>query len=609
MGKLTGIQYGGFQTVDGGVDEYHDSAMIGNNRLQSAMNIHIDGGKVIPRPGRKLWCSAFDDVFQGVTRYIDEDGVSRVVVASGGVLWEVDGNTKSSLGEVAREALSFHTLRGRCFLNGSETQKKLRRGVLSNIGLSAPDTAPVAADGGVGALTGSYAYRVTFGIVDSDGNLEYESNPSPVSNSISISSRKVALTIPVSGDSRVNARYIYRTSASGAKYYEEGEVLDNSTTTWESSSVSDAALGDEVEYTHGVPVFASVAEGCNERQFWMIGSELYYSEAAHTNAYLEYQKSTSRYSLPNAGRGVGMRRLYNPNTGREDLYVFQESAINILFGGDPNQPLYSLTRNIGLKSNSTIVEYNGALHFLTNKGTIGAVTGGRYIDVSTRNCGKSIKALLSQENCHAALIFDHYYAITGRNTASKLYNTVVWVCDLRTATEVQNGMMDAVWYPWQMDAEYLLQLDNNTVLAFDNRSRAVFALSFEYKRDEDVNGAKSPIEWNLRVKNWFGDSLYVLKQPRMLAIKGRFQRSFSVIPYAWSSKSQQEMEYSPVEAAATLPAHTPFATTTLRDQLVAPFPSTVVGNTFSFKIVGNTEDHFAEIMGYELTYNAFGARI
>jgi len=609
-GGMTKRVYSKFMSVNGGVDQYHDPIKLANNKCQSMSNLFIDGGDVTLMPGRELWGPVFNEPFRGVHEYIDSAGVSRLLVASDGNLYEVDSTTKTSRDTVTDERLHFHTLRDKCFYNGSTTQRKLDGTTSSAVGLDGPDTAPTLAAGAAGVLTGSYAYKVTF-VIESGGIRVYESDPSDSSNSVTLSSDKGSLTdVPVSTDARVNARYIYRTFVGGAKWYYAGKISDNTTTTY-TDNLADASLGDEVEDTHGVPTAAEFSEGANERLFWLDDDKLYYSEVARTDAYLEYSKilagvSVRFLTLPNNGKGKGLKRLYNSETGRDDLYVFGEESINILPQGDPNFQLQTVRRNVGLKQQDTIVEWNQSLVFLTNKESVGLVSGGKYVDIAERSIPETLKAAFNQGEYSATLLRDNYYALSIQNNAGKLYGNQTWLCDLRTAREVRNNQADATWFAWDVDAQYFIERENGDILGFDNNARQIYRYRFDLTKFANQDGSKSNISWSMRTKDHFGDSLYVRKQVHNVSIKGKFQRTFYVTPYAGTGNAQSNVEYNPIKTAfvaGTSVMGTP--TTEFKVSTEGQFPASTVGNTFSFKFFGSNEDAFFTFTGYQFIYMAF----
>lgn len=114
-------------------------------------------------------------------------------------------------------------------------------------GITAPAAKPTGTAGGSGGSLGVGDYKFCYTYVDEDG---YESNASPVSDAIDVASGEVVtLTIVNSSDTKIASRNIYRTAVGGAIYYYDGEVADNTTTTYESSG-ADIALGTQVSTNH-----------------------------------------------------------------------------------------------------------------------------------------------------------------------------------------------------------------------------------------------------------------------------------------------------------------------------------------------------------------------
>ena len=496
MSNFSGIQKSKFFDQAGGIDEYNKHGAPAN-RFRRAINIHIDDKKLKFRPGKRLWGPTFSQSFKGAFEFIDTSGTTHLLVASDSKLYTVTASTKTSLGAVSNEDIHIHDHRGKCWINGASTQKKFDGTNYHDVGLAAPSTAATAAAGASTGLTGNYSYKITF-VIESSGVRVYESDPSAASNDVTLADQDAALTsIPVSGDARINARYIYRTEAGGAKWYYVGKISNNTATTY-TDSLADSSLGDEVEYTHGQPATAEISRGINERLGWIDGSLFRYSEAAYTEAYMEYQQSTSFYRQPKNGRGKGLAPLYNPDTGREDAYIFAEKAVSILTNGDPTYPLYTLSNTEGCGQHDTICEYDNGLAYLSTNNAVKYIKNRRIIDISSLNIPETMDSLVSKSSARAGVIFDHYYALCCRTSSTKLYNHVVLICDLRTIQEVSEGKAVAVWYQWNIDAEYILQRKDGTVLVFDNNAKRIFSLSLQYATDQDSSGETTNIvaQWD-----------------------------------------------------------------------------------------------------------------
>lgn len=115
---------------------------------------------------------------------------------------------------------------------------------------------PSAAAGSAGSLTGTYTYRVAFltefGLV---------SNGSPSSASVTVAAKQMSLTaLPVSTDTQVVARLIYRDINGDGLYRFVGQIDDNVTTTY-TDNVADASLGDTDLPLAGDGLFDSTPPG------------------------------------------------------------------------------------------------------------------------------------------------------------------------------------------------------------------------------------------------------------------------------------------------------------------------------------------------------------
>lgn len=106
-----------------------------------------------------------------------------------------------------------------------------------------PVSAPVLAAGSATGLTGDYYGAVSFLIKDTEtGAVLSESGLSPISNTVALTDDKVSWTgIPVSNQSAVNARRLYRTAAGGEVLYIITDLDGNTATTF-TEAISDASI-------------------------------------------------------------------------------------------------------------------------------------------------------------------------------------------------------------------------------------------------------------------------------------------------------------------------------------------------------------------------------
>lgn len=190
------------------------------------------------------------------------------------------------------------------------------------VGITAPAAKPtgVAGDSGGSLGVGNYKYCYTY--VDEDG---YESNASPVSDAVDVASgEKVTLTIVNSSDAKVATRNIYRTAVGGAIYYYDGEVADNTTTTYVSSS-ADTSLGTQVSVNHDTaPTDPQVICKRNNRIY--VGDDANLCISALSD--VEYFPAAWFQKTPDRRKIIGI--LEQMRT----LIVFTEDTISVLTGTD-----------------------------------------------------------------------------------------------------------------------------------------------------------------------------------------------------------------------------------------------------------------------------------
>lgn len=608
MGGMTKRKATPWIPLDGGVDEYHDSFRMDDNRLQSAVNVHIQDGKLMRRPAKRLFNSAFASGFNGVHEYIDSDGSARLLVASGGTVYEVDSVNKTARDTVTDELLRFSTFRNVCYYNGANTQRKIIKTTASRIGIVAPSSAPTLGTTGTG-LTGSYGYKYTYAIEDS-GVLKWESNPSPGA-SVTLTNQSGTVQCSASADSRVTHRYIYRTTAGGAIYAYVGKIADNLAGSTFTDNVGDALLGAMLETNHGSPVSGTICVGCNERLFWIVAEKLAHSEQAHTDSYLEYQQPVDYFHyLTKGGLGTGIKPLYNANTGREDLIVFQGRTMHVLPSGDALQPLVTISQSIGCVQHDTIAEYRGGLVFLSSDYRVQYYTGGRILDISSRNWPVSLGAGLDLSNCRGSVIFGHYYALTMRNDATKIYKNCVWVCDLNTVklSEDDPNFAVATWFRWDIEAEYLIERADGTVLAFDNLNNQIWSLIFTSQQDEDLaGGTYTPIAGDAKTKR-FNFGLFSRFRANMLRIKGTQSQAITVNLGYGDEYSSEASSVSAVKGGYQFIMGTNVMgdrTSTIASQVEASLPVQVAGNWIEFSFSKSLVDEVFYISGIQFSRTVF----
>lgn len=143
------------------------------------------------------------------------------------------------------------------FSNGTDEGKVYTGSLVRKWGIAKPTTAPTAATGAAGALTGAYQYAVSY----YNSTSQHESTRSPISNTVNPSSQRVGLSsIPVSADTQVDKKRLYRTTAGGGIFLFLTEI-NNADTTY-TDNAADSTLGsrEAPEDNDPPPSFVGIEE-------------------------------------------------------------------------------------------------------------------------------------------------------------------------------------------------------------------------------------------------------------------------------------------------------------------------------------------------------------
>src|SRR3990167_4538703 len=235
--------------------------------LYKASGVHFDEALALTKWGgmtkyntTQLLESAVAAQFVGLFDYTKSDQTKQAIAAALGGIYRLNSGVwdllKSGLTGTVNDYVDFAVLRNLLlWCNGVDGSLKYDGTTWYNLGITAPASAPTAALGAAGALTGAYSYKVTF----YNNALAHESIPSVASNSVTASAQQIGLTgIPVSADPQVTRRRLYRTSTGGATYRFLAEMTDNTTTTY-TDNLADTTLGVEVESSaNGLPPLAAM---------------------------------------------------------------------------------------------------------------------------------------------------------------------------------------------------------------------------------------------------------------------------------------------------------------------------------------------------------------
>lgn len=403
----------------------------------------------------------------GVT--YESDGVSWSVHKTPELLW----STKPTAAEFGKGNAWFSDIGSMGYSNGTTWLS----GAGSDIRHSPVQeaiTAPAGADSGVaGVLNGTYTYMCTF--VTADGETEGRVQ----SSNVTVTNKKINLTaIPVSTDSRVIARNIYRKPASASADVVPlnflVQIADNTTTTYQ-DNIADASLGALVNRinTTGGRIYHNsdlifTADTTNTSIGWDSG----YTGTAYASTAVGVHTLSSNIGQRNVAVGmyglfanttgnnntaVGVHALNNNVTSDDNVAVgyhaltLSTAAQNTAVGSAALQTNSTGTKNVALGfqalstadtvNDNTAVGYqalklatvgnnvavgSGALSNLGASGTNVAVgrLAGATITAGTAATG-ILSCTLIGDNCHTAGATDSNSIVIGRSAEGQGSNTVV----------------------------------------------------------------------------------------------------------------------------------------------------------------------------------------
>lgn len=262
---LKGHDTGGFL----GVNLRQDRLRLEDGDVARAINadLHTQPGTVMLRLGRsRQFTTALADLsIRRLARYY---GGSRYRVAGQSLYRNQTAIYSGLSNEHVTTLTPFRPLSDTTvymFVADTSRMQKDSGTALSDWGVAAPTTAPTVAVGAAGSLTGAYSFRYTY-IRKVGGVVVYESNPSPVSSTINPVSQVMNISALIdSTDSTITHKRIYRTPADTTSYLNDQDIATGTTTG--TSSVSDTALGGEVEVDNDPPPNASWCFGYLEHMF------------------------------------------------------------------------------------------------------------------------------------------------------------------------------------------------------------------------------------------------------------------------------------------------------------------------------------------------------
>jgi len=272
-------------------------------------------------------------------------------------------------------------------------------------------TAPTAVLGASGSLTGTAVYQVSYLTAQGETPL------SPNSSTITPSSQRVMVTLPVSTDSRVTARRLWRSKVGDtSRTYLVTQISDNTTTSYSDNTV-DGSLGIESHYLFSV--IGSAAPAIK------VGSVTVFRDSGlnlsiANNAGISWTPS-SFYNI-----GIGGGALRNNTLGEGNTAVGGGSQ-NSLISGSGNasfaeKSLFSATyadANTAIGGNAGF-NVTGSYNTLTGNSSGDTLTTGEYNSLFGFHSGRTTSANITTGSYNTYIGVDTGGASSGVSNATAL---------------------------------------------------------------------------------------------------------------------------------------------------------------------------------------------
>jgi len=209
----------------------------------------------------------------------------------------------------------------------------------------------------------SYGIVLTFGATTGHTSGDYWAftctllAASPVGQVVNLTS------IPVSSDSQVTGRKIYRTTLGGTRFYWLATIYDNTSTTY-TDNVSDTALalGAEVEEDHDIAPNGKFSAWWDNR-LWIAQDDIvYYSQDGIPEHF-----SLSARNIP-IEKGDPNDKITQLVAFKDSLYVFRKKSIYSIQANAVAYGKYLIENHTGCRAPWSMVEVNNNLVFLSDRG-------------------------------------------------------------------------------------------------------------------------------------------------------------------------------------------------------------------------------------------------
>jgi len=328
-------------------------------------------------------------------------------------------------------------------------------GILLFLSPAAPTVAPTVAATVSGTLTGTYFVKYTFIILDTNSTLIAESDFSPVSASVSPSSKKIsvsALQLMSGLGTSIDPRYtvqrrLYRTTNGTTTYFKWLDVADNTTTT-AVDDASDASLA-----TFSAPTLGSIASLSHVANF---GGRLFGVAIGTARDVLRYTETAARWAWPAANIFTMPQVPGDPQAGitalmpRRDALGIAKANMFIELRGvsDANFSTVILSSTVGTLNQETVASFRDMVYFLSRDGVYS------WSDAGLTNLAEGkVKAWFTTDTYFNRDLFSSAFAYIDINTG-RYYLFLVSAGSTTVDRWVEYNIENNTWWGPHITAAY-----------------------------------------------------------------------------------------------------------------------------------------------------------
>lgn len=343
--------------------------------LASALNVELTPQKGLTKRGglKILFAGSLD---MGETKV--KDLYNYYSSYGNHIIANLEGDTQSDLylhnsaswnklATLSKSRMSFITYKDMCYLsNGIDDNYKICDETSYQVGVDAPTSKPTLTEDAAGNLSGNYAYVYVY----KSSSFNIRSNPSPISDTINVSSKKIKVSYVASTDPQVDKIEIYRTFALAT-----GEIpVDfflvatvNNETSYYVDDKLDSALGMIAEWDNYVPSSAKYLTIYKDRVFYANCPDEDYGESLVLYSKIGNADAIPAENYEYFDRGDG-EEITGIAALQDVLVVFKESKFFTIYGDFELKRLTSSKYDVGNIAAGQIITLEDKVIFLSQNG-------------------------------------------------------------------------------------------------------------------------------------------------------------------------------------------------------------------------------------------------